>query len=95
MHKLIEIIQALNSKQFEQVYFKDPVTPKLPGGSFSIHAAKAVRSVAEPASSGVWLMDGQGEWHGPLRQSQINAEYLINALHEKLCVPDAINVSHN
>lgn len=33
---------------------------------------------------GVWLMDGKGDWHGPLLETQINASYIINSLYQRL-----------
>jgi len=33
---------------------------------------------------GVWLLDGVGEWHGPLLETQINGNYLINSLFQRL-----------
>jgi len=87
MHKLIEITQALNSKPYQEVYFHLPVKPKLPFGSFLIYAAKVVKSEAIPSNNGIWLMDGEGEWHGPLRESEMNAEFIIHALYNRLVQP--------
>lgn len=32
----------------------------------------------------VYLMDGAGEWHGPLAVNQENAEYVISSLLQRL-----------
>lgn len=33
---------------------------------------------------GVWLLDGEGDWHGPLLETQLNANYIINSLYQRL-----------
>ena len=31
-----------------------------------------------------YLLDGGGNWHGPLKADQHNAEYVITSLHQRL-----------
>lgn len=33
---------------------------------------------------GVYVMDGGGDWHGPLHESQVNASYVIESIHNQL-----------
>jgi hypothetical protein len=35
---------------------------------------------------GVYLMDYEGEWHGPLKDDQINAGLIISSLYQRLKV---------
>lgn len=33
---------------------------------------------------GLWLMDGNGEWHGPLQETDVNGKLVINSLYQRL-----------
>lgn len=33
---------------------------------------------------GVYVMDGGGDWHGPLHENQVNASYVIESIHNQL-----------
>jgi hypothetical protein len=42
------------------------------------------------AENDIWLMDGNGEWHGPLEESQGNARLVINSLYQRLKAKEII-----
>jgi hypothetical protein len=33
---------------------------------------------------GIYLLDGGGDWHGPLKEDQLNASLLISSLYQRL-----------
>lgn len=33
---------------------------------------------------GIWLLDGSGDWHGPLLETQMNGIFIINSLFQRL-----------
>lgn len=60
-----------------EVRFTETLEVKLPFGSFICHALHIEKE-------GLYLMDGQGEWHGPLKEDQINAKQVILSLYKRL-----------
>lgn len=74
----LQTIQQIVSDHGQEIIFGEPVTIKLGPhqGSFECHGIHS--------ESGVWLMDGAGQWHGPLEESQHNAILIINSLYQRL-----------
>jgi hypothetical protein len=77
MNKL-QTIQQIVSDHGHEIIFREPVTIKLGPhqGSFECYGIHS--------ENGVWLMDGAGEWHGPLEENQCNATAIINSLYQRL-----------
>lgn len=44
---------------------------------------------------GIWLLDGAGEWHGPLLETQMNAGYIINSLFQRLKLKEHASPASN
>lgn len=44
---------------------------------------------------GVWLMDGEGCWHGPVKEAQLNANYIINSLFQRLKLKEHASPASN
>lgn len=42
--------------------------------------------------NGIWLLGGDGEWHGPLLETQMNGVYIINSLFQRLKLGSLANV---
>ena len=63
----------------KEVILDDPIriksTPHL-----EVFSAHGVTS----REKSVYLMDGGGKWHGPLLPTQVNAEYVIPSIHQRL-----------
>lgn len=59
------------------INFYDPVVVQLQFESFYCFALKVV-------NSDLWLMDREGEWQGPLKETQRNAGKVINAVYDKV-----------
>lgn len=78
MHKLVEISKMLNNYRDGKVMFDAPVLAILPNREFRIHG------VHKSEEHGIWLLEGSGEWYGPLLATQLNGEILINAIHSRL-----------
>lgn len=78
MYKLIEISKMLNNYLEGKVKFDVPVVAILPCNTFSIYGAQ------KSEEHGIWILEGSGEWHGPLMSTQVNGEILIDALYDRL-----------
>jgi len=78
MSNIIEISKMLNGFHDESVKFNTPIRVSLPQGVFEIHAA------CKHAAFGIYLLDREGEWQGPLLASQLNADRIIAALYNRL-----------
>lgn len=74
----LQIITQIVQEHSGQIRFEDPVDIKLPTGTFFCHAVELDPEL------GLWLMDGQGECHGPLKEDQVNAERVISSLYQRL-----------
>lgn len=61
-----------------EVRFDQPTEIHFPTGSFECYALQM------DTGEGLFLMDGQGEWHGPLQENQVNAGVVIQALYKRL-----------
>lgn len=78
MTTLQTIQQIVSAFAGHEIIFNDPVRIKLGPheGSFECHGIHS--------ENGVWVLDGSGEWHGPLLESQANATPIINSLYQRL-----------
>jgi hypothetical protein len=79
MNHLQYITDTITKYPDQQVMFTDAIRVK---GSphlllFSCHGACV-------GPDGVYLMDGEGCWHGPLKEDQINARLVIASLFQRM-----------
>jgi hypothetical protein len=81
MNKLIEIAQITSTHRDSKVMFADPLQVK---SSPHRHLFTAYGVWSGP--DGVYVMDGEGNWHGPLQEKQGNAEFMISSLYQRLKV---------
>lgn len=90
MDQLFEIAQIANSYPDSKVMFDTPLVVK---GSPHQHifTAYGVWSGAD----GVYVLDGAGEWHGPLQEKQANAEFMISSIYQRLKGMQVIIASHD
>lgn len=75
----LQAIQQIVASQNREIIFNDPVRVKktpheLVFTCYGVHAE----------DDGIWLMDGEGKWHGPLGENQGNAMLVINSLYQRL-----------
>lgn len=61
------------------ISFHDPVIIELPyfAESFYCFALKVI-------NGDLWLMDREGEWQGPLKETQVNSGKVINAIYNRV-----------
>lgn len=78
MSKIIEIAKMLNGFNDESIQFDAPVIANLSTGTMYIYA------VCRHDQFGIYLLLGNGEWHGPLLASQLNADAIITSLYNRL-----------
>lgn len=81
MSHLQFITEAVNGYPDHQVMFDEPLQIK---PSPHIYLFTAYGLWVGP--DGVYVLDGGGDWHGPLLESQVNSEYMINSLYQRLKV---------
>lgn len=81
MNQLQYITDSLNAYPDHQVTFDDAIRVKA-----SPYIALFTCYGACVGPDGVYLMDYEGEWHGPLKEDQINAELIIGSLYQRLKV---------
>lgn len=81
MNKLQYITDSLNAYPDHRVMFDDAINVKA-----SPHIALFSCYGACICPNGVYLMDGEGEWHGPLKEDQVNAGLMISSLYQRLKV---------
>jgi hypothetical protein len=81
MNQLEYITDSLNAYPDHRVTFDDAIRVKA-----SPHIALFACYGACVGPDGVYLMDNQGEWHGPLKESQVNAGLMISGLYQRLKV---------
>jgi hypothetical protein len=79
MTTLQTIQQIILSLAGHEIIFSDPVKVKS-----SPHKEVFTCYGLHAENEGVWLMDGKGEWHGPLQEDQGNARLVINSLYQRL-----------
>lgn len=81
MNQLQYITDSLNAYSDHRVMFDDAIKVKA-----SPHIALFNCYGACVGPDGVYLMDGEGLWHGPLKEDQVNAGLIINSLYQRLKV---------
>lgn len=81
MNQLQYITDSLNAYPDHRVIFDDAIKVKA-----SPHIALFNCYGACVGPDGVYLMDYEGEWHGPLKEDQINAGLIISSLYQRLKV---------
>ena len=62
-----------------QVIFDDPLHVKS-----SPHRLVFTAYGIWSGNNGVFVLDGDGEWHGPLLENQVNADLMINSIYQRL-----------
>lgn len=88
MNQLQYITDSLNDYPDHQVMFDDAIrvkaSPHIP--VFTCHGACV-------GPDGVYLMDGEGEWQGPLKEDQVNAGLMISSLYQRMrLLPPPVSV---
>jgi hypothetical protein len=81
MNQLEYITDSLNAYPDHRVIFDDAIRVKA-----SPHIALFACHGACVGPDGVYLMDGDGEWHGPLKEDQVNAGLMISSLYQRMKV---------
>lgn len=79
MNQLQYITDSLNAHPDHQVMFDDAIRVKA-----SPHIALFTCYGACVGPDGVHLMDDAGEWHGPLKEDQVNAGLMISSLYQRM-----------
>lgn len=79
MSKLQYITETLNKFPGNQIMFNDAIKVKA-----SPHIALFTCYGACVGPEGVHLMDSEGNWHGPLKEDQVNAGMLISSLYQRM-----------
>lgn len=88
MSQLNYITDSLNTYPDQRVMFNDAIKVKA-----SPHIALFACHGACVGPDGVYLMDGSGEWHGPLKEDQVNAGLMISSLYQRMKVLQLAPVS--
>jgi hypothetical protein len=78
MNKLTEINQ-ITSQHNGEILFDDPLQIK---SSPHRHLFTAYGVCVGP--DGVYVLNGAGEWHGPLLEKQVNSSLMINSIYQRL-----------
>lgn len=78
MNKLAEINQ-ITSQHNGQLMFDDALQIK---SSPHTHLFTALGLCVGP--DGLYVMDSAGDWQGPLLESQVNSEFMINSIYQRL-----------
>jgi hypothetical protein len=81
MNKLLEIVQLAGAHPDGQVIFSEPLVIK---SSPHWHLFTAYGVWSGP--NGLYVLDGAGDWHGPVEENQGNAEFMINSIYQRLKV---------
>lgn len=79
MNPLTEITQITSAYPNKEVMFDEPLKIKS-----SPHTHLFTAYGACVGKDGVYVLDGAGDWHGPLLDSQVNSEFMINSLYQRL-----------
>lgn len=88
MNQLEYITDSLSAYPNHQVMFDDAIKVKA-----SPHIALFVCYGACVGPDGVHLMDGNSEWHGPLKEDQVNAGLMISSLYQRMkLLPPPVSV---
>lgn len=81
MNQLQYITDSLIDYPDHQVMFNDAIKVKV-----SPHIIAFTCWGARLGPDGVYLMDSDSEWHGPLKEDQVNAGLMISSLYQRLKV---------
>jgi hypothetical protein len=88
MNHLQFITDTINSYPDRQVMFNDAIKVK---ASPHMHLFSCYGACVGPG--GVYLMDGAGDWFGPVKEDQANAGLLISSLYQRMrLLPPPISV---
>jgi hypothetical protein len=88
MNQLQYITDSLNAYPDHRVTFADAIRVKA-----SPHIALFNCYGACVGPDGVHLMDGEGNWHGPLKEDQVNAGLMISSLCQRMkLLPPPVSV---
>lgn len=92
MNHLQYITDTLNKYPDHRVMFDDAINVKA-----SPHIALFSCYGACVGPDGVYLMDRNGEWHGPLKEDQVNAGLMISSVYQrmKLLPPASVVVANS
>lgn len=79
MNHLQFITDTINNHPDRQVMFDSAINVKASPhiALFSCHGACV-------GPGGIYLMDGGGDWHGPLKEDQVNAGLIISSLYQRM-----------
>jgi hypothetical protein len=79
MNTLQQINELMQNHTDEQVIFDDPIkvrsAPHQP--IFTVYGVWS-------GSEGLFVLDGGGEWHGPLLPEQQNGQLIINSIYQRI-----------
>lgn len=87
MNHLQFITETLRNFPDRQVLFNDAIRVKA-----SPHIAVFSCYGACVGPEGVYLMDGEGNWHGPLKENQANAGMVIASLYQRLRLMPPVSI---
>lgn len=88
MNQLKYITDSLNQYPDHRVIFDDAIKVKA-----SPHVSLFNCYGAWVGPDGVYLMDYEGEWHGPLNEDQVNAGLMISSLYQRMrLLPPPVSV---
>lgn len=89
MNQLASIKEILQNVTDNKCLFDDPVRVKATPHQhvFTIYGAWL-------GDAGIFLMDGDGAWHGPLEEGQLNASFIISSLYQRLKISHASPVTN-
>lgn len=88
MNHLQFITDALNKYPDHQVMFSEAIRVKA-----SPHMMLFTCHGACVGPDGVHLMDGEGIWHGPVKEDQVNAGLIISSLYQRMrLMPPPVSV---
>ena len=87
MNQLIEIAQIANTFPEGRIILSDALYIKS-----SPHRHIFTAYVGWSGADGVYVLDGEGKWHGPLHEKQANAGLMISSLYQRL---KAIQLDHS
>lgn len=79
MSTLDEIKQMCLQYPDGRVLFNDPLKIKA-----SPHVAVFTAYGAWTGDNGIFLMDAEGNWHGPLLESDVNGKLVISSVFQRL-----------
>lgn len=90
MKVLETIAQLLTMYPDNKVMFEEPVQVKP-----TPHRLVFTAYGAWLGADGVYLLDGAGDWHGPLNESQSNASFVIASIYQRLKLSPGLQLVNN